>query len=209
MCVEGALNLILRMIDRWGFKPIVRRGRFIEEHDVEVLNIDEHVMGIALFTGRKPYYPCWVELFNINPYLRLDGNVVKTAGSRFEEDVLTTASQILNGGEIIYVEYLYDDETKTQLMRGYPPAVTRLGYILLNRGFTWFKDWYYPEGGLEGGPKLEGVKPINAEEESRQLSRIIQEAGDFLKRTRCIDEYCEKALERAERIINMHKDNTQ
>ena len=40
MCVEGALNLILRMIDRWGFKPIVRRGRFIEEHDVEVLNID-------------------------------------------------------------------------------------------------------------------------------------------------------------------------
>ena len=67
----------------------------------------------------------------------------------------------------MYIEYLTDEETRVQLQRGYPLFLSRLGYIMLNVGFTCFKDWYYPEGWLEGGPKLECQLPVNCSDALR------------------------------------------
>ena len=44
---------------------------------------------------------------------------------------------------------------------GFPPALTRQGYRLLEYGFTWSKDWYFSEGGHEGGQKIQGEKPLH------------------------------------------------
>jgi hypothetical protein len=42
-------------------------------------------------------------------------------------------------------------------------------------GCRWFKDWYFAEGWKEGGIKLQGEKPLNAEREKENTAKIIEE----------------------------------
>lgn len=47
-----------------------------------------------------------------------------------------------------------------------------LGYALFRAGCTWFKDWYFAEGGREGDTKLQGNKPSSAELQAEQVARL-------------------------------------
>ena len=62
-------------------------------------------------------------------------------------------------GDVLYLEYVGDKETLAQLQRGTPPGETRLGKLLEQCGFKIVKDWYFPEGGLEGGMLLNTLTP--------------------------------------------------
>jgi hypothetical protein len=67
---------------------------------------------------------------------------------------------------------------------GVPPHLTRLGFILLENGFTWFKDWYYPEGFMGGNPKLQAEKPINDEVKQKHLENLCIETTLFIDKVK-------------------------
>ena len=66
------------------------------------------------------------------------------------------------------------------LQRGFPPVGTPLGYALFRAGCTWFKDWYFAEGGREGDTKLQGNKPSSAELQAEQVARLRAELQVWL-----------------------------
>jgi hypothetical protein len=93
---------------------------------------------------------------------------------------------LVPAGGSIMVEYESPglEETAAILALGYPPPCTPLGYALLAAGCLSFRDWYIPEGGLEGPRKLQGFKPLDegtrqrrAEELLRTLSQVASGRG--------------------------------
>jgi len=130
-------------------------GRFIEERDLELFlinsNTRKHLMFIKAFPGRAPYYKGWIELFAFNPEI----NFFRTP---MEKKFLSIISDTIGPGESIFIEYAQDKQTKQMLYHSAKAEDTPLGKILLDLGFKWFKDWYFPEGALEGGQKLQAQK---------------------------------------------------
>ena len=98
-----------------------------------------------------------------------------------------------------------DDETERGLKRRFPPAVTPLGKALLDAGCTWFKDWYYPEGWMEGGMKLQGNKPVSAESRTDGLAAVRAEVAHWLDAVEDgagrEDELLARARERAREVL--------
>lgn len=171
-------------------KPVrTLRGRFKEEVnlDVHIIQGDEsaRLLFLKVFKGRGPYYKPWVEVYGVVPRVELQNQVISFYGSGIEASLYSLVTHHLPPGGSIYVEYYEDLETSRHLELGVPPPATRLGYILFNMGYTWFKDWYYSEGLMEGGQKLQAVKPLDnkrreadLEEITRQLKAFIDEAGE-------------------------------
>ncbi|MFN3871326.1 MAG: DUF1122 family protein, partial [Aquificaceae bacterium] len=121
----------------------VEVGRFIEEENITLEKEGKRLLYIKAFYGRRPYWKEWVELFNIEP---------EFFGSTWEKELYGIISKYFRR---VFVEYYEDKETLLELKRGKPPEETRLGSILKSLGYTYFKDWYYPEGWMEGGYKLQ------------------------------------------------------
>ncbi len=184
----------------------VSRGRFREEENaiLSVFYGDKYadILHMKIFYGRPPYYKAWIEVFNINNRVKIDDHEIKFFNTWLEDLILDILSETLEGGEKLYIEYLEDLETYKALEKGIPPIATRLGYKLFKRGFTWFKDWYYPEGFMEGGPKLQAEKPLNEESLVKHIVDIRDELRKFInKRYRegnIMDKYYERIIE----IIN-------
>jgi len=130
-------------------KAVVKRGRFKEEYNVELFLEGERLCHVKIFTGRPPYYTPWAEVFNINPVF---------IGTEWEEKIYCALHRLMSPGDILYVEYVDDRETFIALQKGEAPEATRLGALLRKCGFKIVKNWYHPEGGLEGGMKLQAVK---------------------------------------------------
>lgn len=100
-------------------------------------------MHMIAYPGAMPYYRPWIEAFCINPQPRGIGYY----DSALENSILRALSGSLGPGGKAFLEYYPDYETSCGLNMGFPPALTRQGYRLLEYGFTWFKDWYFSEGG--------------------------------------------------------------
>jgi hypothetical protein len=185
-------------------------GRFIEESNMEVYirkgAREARLVLIKVFTGRKPHYLPWVEFFGINSRVILGEEIIEYFDSVFEEELLKSFSMSLGPGGRIFVEYYEDRETRSGMMSGFPPPVTRLGFILFRLGFTWFKDWYFPEGLMEGGQKLQGEKPADNEAMIRHLKEIRQEVKIFLEgipAAKGTHPILRHAVERGERVLEM------
>ena len=174
-------------VEAFRVKGYSNRGRFPEEVNI-TLTLEPKgsrlfLANLKVFCGRPPFYRPWVELYNIERELRVGREeVLVFAGSTLEDTVITLLSSHIGPAQPLFVEYIYDPETTRELDYGVPVAATRLGELLLRKGFTWFKLWYYPEGFMEGAPKIQAEKPIN---EARRLSHyegIIAEIRDFIDR---------------------------
>jgi len=187
-------------------------GRFREEISVEYYigygNSWSRLLALKLFMGRPPFYRRWVEVFLVMPRIELRGRVIVFLGSDLERDFIDCLSQKVLPAEKLFIEYLYDAETAKALELGVPPHLTRLGFMLFENGFTWFKNLYYPEGFMEGGPKLQAEKPIGGEAKIKQLKELCSEALDFVE---TIEKYLEesnyrdilvKAYLRAKALLN-------
>ncbi len=170
-------------------------GRFPEEINLEVYVEDGgRLLNIKVFKGRGFYRP-WAEIFGIVPRVRVGRRELHYFGSEVEDAVLRLFP-IPPGGRL-FVEYYEDEETWREMRHGVPPPATRLGYKLLKLGYTWFKDWYYPEGFMEGGIKLQAERPLGPEAERRHLREIREELERFLERGSIFPD----ALRRAEKIL--------
>jgi hypothetical protein len=93
--------------------------------------------------------------------------------------VIPAVVEAVGPGGSIMVAY-ERDETERALRRKVPPAATPLGLALLRAGCRWFKDWYYPEGGREGGTKLQGTLPLDDDRRRTSERRLKAELEAFL-----------------------------
>ena len=163
----------------------VFKGRFPEERNLEIRvsqgSVEATVAYAKVFYGRPPHYRAWVEIFGIKPFVVLE-EPLEFFDSPVEDVLLSVFSENLRGGEWFFVEYVSDSVTLKQLLSGFPPSTTRLGFKLYRLGFTWFKDWYFPEGFMEGNPKLQAEKPLNEKQWRRSLENILSEIEDVLKK---------------------------
>jgi len=189
-------------------RVLAGRGRFAEEENVELhLPGVGRVLAVKCFAGRRPYWGRWVEVFAVRPTLPVGGAELPFAGSELERALLERLSSWLGGGDLIYVEYGYDGETAALLRAGAPPAVTRLGFLLLQLGFTRLRDWYWPEGFMEGGQKLQGERPASSEAAERHLRSLREEVAasladlERLRGDGRLGPFAERALERARAIL--------
>ncbi|MFB3763678.1 MAG: DUF1122 family protein [Methanotrichaceae archaeon] len=136
---------------------------------------DIGVFCMAIFPGRGPRYRPWIDIFCIN-YEYYDSDI--------ENALLEAFCSALGPGEKIFIEYYCDHETSYGLAMGIPPVLSRQGYKLFNLGFTWFKDWYFSEGGHEGGQKLQGEKPLDKAARIKHLKQMKGEIQSFVDSTR-------------------------
>jgi hypothetical protein len=96
-----------------------------------------------------------------------------------DHDVIPAVVEALGPGGSIMVGY-ERDETERALRRKVPPPATPLGLAMLRAGVRWFKDWYYPEGGREGGTKLQGTLPLDDDRRRDSEGRLIAELEALL-----------------------------
>ncbi len=166
------------------------RGRFKEESDLNIFiknkNFTDNLFHLKFYMGIKPYYHPWIEVTNINKTINLDKKI-KYFDSEIEVFMLKLVSNYISNGEKVYIEYSNDIETSFGLTYNFPPAITRLGNKLFKLDFTWFKDWYFPEGGNEGGQKLQGEKPLDGQSKNRHLKKIKLEINNFLNENNKFD----------------------
>jgi len=159
-------------------------GRFEEEVDLELFmrkgDRERYLLHAKVYYGRKPHYTPWVGLSHISDHIDPD-NGIQYFCSKIEDRLLELLATALGPGQKIHIEYQADRETSFGLRYDFPAPVTRLGHKMLNLGFTWFKDWYFPEGGKEGGQKLQGEKPLDSKAEGRHLRAIKKEISSFLR----------------------------
>jgi hypothetical protein len=166
-------------------------GRFPEERDA-VLGVvpGRRSIHVKHFAGRPAaHIPPWIEAS------------VPTGDDRFAVEIVRALATLLPPGGRLMVCYA-DDETARALQRGVPPAATPLGRALHLAGCTWFKDWYFAEGGREGETKLQGNKPVNADTARIELARM---QGDLRRWLEALpegpDELISRARERAHEIL--------
>jgi len=172
----------------------LKQGRFAEEYNLDLSLEGESLLTMKVFLGRKPYYAEWIEVFGIKPKLKSGHSFF---GSLLEEALLDAIAPYFSR---VFIEYFEDRETARELQKGVPPSLSRLGSELLKRGYTYFRDWYIPEGLMEGGHKIQAEKPKNEELKGKHLQKILEEYKEFVRK--CSDEELVKRIEiRAKELL--------
>jgi len=188
-----------------------RKGRFIEERNVEI-QLGKNgewktLLVIKEFQGRPPYYRRWFEIFNISPLLKWNGFGFIFLKSEYEERFYECIAEQLKPNEWLYLEYDYDEETAKALDLGVPVYATRLGYILFSKGFLWIKNWYYPEGFMEGSAKLQAEKQSSEDQKINQMDKICKEIKNWLLNLGSHDmknKYMLSSIARAKHILQSY-----
>ena len=148
------------------------------------LNIKDQekmLMRMSIYKGKEPYYQPWVEMFSIKDSIIFGIEEFHYFGSEVEDELLDLLTSKMDEGSRIFIEYQHDKTTMKQLSSGVPAPSSRLGYKLFNRGFTWFKDWYFSEGFHEGNQKLQAEKPIDQKRRRNHLDNIKNQITKRIK----------------------------
>ena len=123
----------------------------------EVEGRDERFVEALYNDGPYPGHN-WVEIFDLDLPSALRGR--EHFAPDLEPYLRPVADAIPPGGHLM-AEYEKLDWHTTQrgLLAGIPPIATPLGALMFELGIgDSFKDWYFPEGGMEGSRKLQGNK---------------------------------------------------
>jgi len=126
------------------------RGRSRGVYEAEVLLEGCEIL-LTLFTGRESYTP-WAEVGVLGPC---------EGAYRAVEAITGLISSLPGGIPRVMITYTWDPETVALLDRGVHPAATRIGSILVSKGYYLVKNMYYPEGFTEGSPKIVGESYSN------------------------------------------------
>lgn len=169
---------------------------------------EKRLMRVSIYSGKKPYYNPWVEMFSIKDVLTFHVERFEYFGSNIEDEVLDIFTSPMEEGGRIFIEYQQDKETMKELSKGVPEVCSRLGYKLFKRGFTWFKDWYFSEGFHEGNQKLQGEKPIDEGHRNNHLDHIQNQLSNFLEKfqDQKDEDVKKKVITRAASILNEIED---
>lgn len=192
-------------------------GRFNNEIRFEIFLVEENTMTEQpvvhgrYFAG-EGYYRPWLEV-HYNETVRLNSDNLSLMEEGLDEKLFKHLSDLLPPASHIMVFYSNYPETEKSLSVGVPPSATYIGYLLFMAGCTWFKDWYFPEGFMEGGVKLQGNKSLNNSHRRKALgklkSELLQflnkegETGSFLddeKRAKKVLDYIENELKNSDEV---------
>lgn len=201
--VEGAATAGGRIV-----AEAVQQGRFKEERNMDLYYQSGgekcRLMQATLFFGRSKIFKPWAELFNIQSRFIVSGKTFVFFDSEPEDDLIGLLLPAIAPGGKIFVEYENDPETRNALELGVPAAASRMGHILFQHGATWFKDWYFSEGFMEGGRKLQGEKAIKPEARRRHIDNISRQLHNFLQSrdpSETGDSLMHPAVKRAKAVI--------
>ncbi|MEW6554879.1 MAG: DUF1122 family protein [Actinomycetota bacterium] len=172
------------------------------------LSLTPTVQGL-FFAGRGDYIKAWVE-FRYDPVaVFADGSVVDLEEKGLAPRLFSLlASLVPPGGSLMVIygaeAHAVSSDTEKGLKKSFPPAATPLGYYLWRSGLRWFKDWYFSEGWMEGGMKLQATRPLNEEVRAGREAKAREELGAFAAalRDRDLDPLEKDALERAEDVLS-------
>ncbi len=165
-----------------------QKGRVKEEENFNLFigrdktTVYDQILSLKVFYGRKPYYLPWVELYLIKSPITIKNKSTPFFGSIFEEQLLQLFANCKNLLRI-FIDYRNDRETLQELYTGVPIILTRMGFLLYQLGFTWFKDWYFAEGMKEGGIKLQAEKAISDDQRERHKKILQQEIQAYISRS--------------------------
>jgi hypothetical protein len=161
---ETYFNIYLRLADKSSIRPIIQ-GLY--------------------FMGRGDYIKAWVE-FRYMPQAEFaGGGSVDLEKEGLTGGLFSILGKVVPPGGSMMVIYGAEAhplmvDTESGLKRSYPPAVTPLGYHLWNNGFRWFKDWYFPEGWMEGGMKLQATRPLTDDIRKQREGKALLDLDKFV-----------------------------
>jgi hypothetical protein len=137
-------------------------------------------------SGRYPAYN-WIDVIRYEAGATFEGSErLDLAARGLDRRLFRLLGQLIPPGGHLMVEYESEGQRLTQRMLtlGVPPVATPLGYLLFLSGCgASFRDWYISEGGREGPRKLQGFKPLDAEDARRKGHSMAKELRQFLART--------------------------
>lgn len=121
------------------------RGRARGVYEMELVTLGVPI-SLTIFLGREIYRP-WAEL-----------SITEYSEKAFEaiRDTITWVKTVIGDSGRVMITYTWDRETVELLDRGIHPGATRLGSILIESGYYIVRNMYFPEGFMEGSPKLVG-----------------------------------------------------
>ncbi len=122
----------------------------------------------------------WIEVFDLELPTALEGERGWEYGLA---TYLRPLGEAIPPGGHLMIEYESEAWQSTQrgLLAGIPPLATPLGGVLFDIGCgDSFKDWYFPEGGQEGGRKLQGNRAYTAAQRLEMAARRVEELERFL-----------------------------
>ncbi|BCU67126.1 hypothetical protein HS7_05630 [Sulfolobales archaeon HS-7] len=152
------------MIECVGKRKYYLSGSYVCE-----FNLFGKRVGLLTFFPRREVYSPWADL-DYSPWPRKYNK---------EVDIVTYLVNLVGPGGKVMISYESDEETRKLLLRGIPPQITPLGFSMVKSGITWFKDWYFAEGGNEGNVKLQGNVPLHESERKRQLLELLEEIKNY------------------------------
>jgi len=147
--------------------------------------LGDEPLALGLYsTGPFPAYN-WIELTQYRPVLRFAGQVSDLAIEGLDGKLFEMLSELVPPGGHMMVEYDSPGHrvSERMLTRGYPPAVSPLGYLMFRAGCRSYRDWYISEGGREGPRKLQGFKPLNEDIRREKEEQLRKELNAFLSRS--------------------------
>ncbi len=160
------------MVEKLG-SDIVKcsRGRIRGVYEA-VLAIGGGMILLTIFTGRGDYSP-WAEIDVLAA-----SKDIYNAIDRVVEEI----SKILGGYSRVMITYTWDHETVSLLDRGVHPAATRIGAILVSKGYYVVRNMYFPEGYSEGSPKLVGEGYVDNKWYFEELYAELEELRRIINR---------------------------
>jgi hypothetical protein len=184
------------------------RRRFVEETNFELFlknakgeTSENPVVRGTHFSGRGEYYKPWLEIYYYNRVSFSPSKILDLSEKGLDKKMFKLLLRLIPPGAHIMVVYLNHEETRKGLERGVPPPATPIGYLLWKSGCTWFKDWYFAEGFMEGDVKLQGNKPLNEAHRRKNSLQIRKELTAFLKKEKADEKLFLEAMKRAENIL--------
>ena len=103
------------------------------------------------------------------PFFRILGELVPAGGS------LTVSCSLLSS------DFKIHKQSRQALERGYPPAVTPLGYLMFFAGCGLdLRCLRHVEGGQDSSWRLQGFKPLDQEQGRRKGIMLIRELHQFI-----------------------------
>jgi hypothetical protein len=122
----------------------------------------------------------WAEVFD----LELPPGIDPALGWEVAlEPFLRPLGALIPAGGHLMIEYEKSMWSTTQLalLEGVPPLVTPMGRLLGRLDFgASIKDWYFPEGGQEGGRKLQGNRALSRAHDSDSRRARAAEIREWL-----------------------------
>ncbi len=195
-----------KKLNSYSYSVKTSEGRFSNEIRFELFLASEHatspqpVVHGRYFAG-EAYYRPWLEI-HYNETIVLNSRNLSLMEKGLDEKLFKHLSDLLPPASHIMVFYSNHPETEKALSVGVPPPATYIGYLLFQAGCTWFKDWYFPEGFMEGGVKLQGNKPLNDEHRRKALGKIKPELLQFLNKDNGENRLFLEAEKRGKKVLD-------